>query len=99
MTDSTTRLGNTSTQQLQNIVRTAFEQGPTYYANGFVNGLGMADAYIVLQTNEQSVAVVNMSLSMAKTMANNLLVMIQNFENQTGQKVMTLDELQGRAQS
>lgn len=98
MTDNTTRIGNATAQQLQNIVKTAFEKGPTYYANGFVNGLGMADAYIVLQTNDQSVAVVNMSLSMAKTMAKNVLSMIETFENQTGQKVMTLDELQKRAQ-
>lgn len=94
MTDNSARVGNTTAEQLQNIVKTAFEEAPTYYANGFINGLGMADAYIVLQTNDQSVAVVNMSLSMAKTIANNLLVMVQSFEQQTGQKVLTLDELQ-----
>ncbi len=94
MTDNSARVGNATAEQLQNIVKTAFEEAPTYYANGFINGLGMADAYIVLQTNDQSVAVVNMSLSMAKTIANNLLVMVQSFEQQTGQKVLTLDELQ-----
>lgn len=94
MTDNSTRIGNATAEQLQNIVKTAFEEAPTYYANGFINGLGMADAYIVLQTNDRSVAVVNMSLSMAKTIANNLLVMVQSFEQQTGQKVLTLDELQ-----
>ncbi len=97
MTDNSTRIGNATAEQLQNIVKTAFEEAPTYYANGFINGLGMADAYIVLQTNDQSVAVVNMSLSMAKTMAANLLVMVQNFEQQTGHKVPTLDELQQRS--
>jgi hypothetical protein len=96
MTDNATRIGTGSAEQLQNIVRTAFEEAPAYYANGFVNGLGMGDAYLVLQTNDQSVAVVNMSLSMAKTMANNLLVMVKNFEEQTGQKVSTLDEIQSK---
>jgi hypothetical protein len=96
MTDNATRIGTGSAEQLQNIVKTAFENAPTYYANGFVNGLGMADSYLVLQTNDQSVAVVNMSLSMAKTMANNLMLMVRNFEEQTGQKVPTLDEIQGK---
>jgi hypothetical protein len=86
-----------SAEKLQHIVKTAFEESPAYYANGFVNGLGMGDVYIILQTNDQNAAVVNMTLSMAKTMANNLLVMIQNFEQETGQKVMTMEEIQGKS--
>jgi hypothetical protein len=97
MTDNSARIGNASAEQLQHIVKTAFKEAPTYYANGFVNGLGMGDAYIILQTNDQNAAVVNMTLSMAKTMANNLLVMIQNFEQETGQKVMTMEEIQGKS--
>lgn len=84
---------NEPTEELQRIVEAAFAESTTLYMNGFVNGLGLTDAYVVLQTNGRSVAVVNMSLSVAKTLGQNLLAMIERFEQQTGQPIPTLDEL------
>ena len=85
---------NEATQQLQQIVEAAFVEAPSLYANGFVNGLGLTDAYLVLQANGRSVAVVNMSLSVAKTLGQSLLMMVGSYEQQTKQSVPTLDELQ-----
>lgn len=81
-------------QQLQQIVESAFAEAPTLYANGFVNGLGLTDAYIVLQTNGRSVAVVNLSLAAAKTLGQSLLEMVDSFERETGNKVATINQLQ-----
>lgn len=39
---------------LQSAIKEAFEKAPVAYANGFVNGLGIADIYVVLQVNWQS---------------------------------------------
>jgi len=66
------------------------------YANGFLNGIGLTDAYLILLANGRSVGVVNMSLSLAKTLAQNLSVMVEEFEKQTGETIPTLDELQNR---
>ena len=84
-------------QQLQQIVEAAFAEAPTLYANGFVNGLGLTDAYIVLQTNGRSVAVVNLSLAAAKTLGQSLLEMVDSFERETGNKVSTINQLQDQA--
>ncbi len=84
-------------QQLHQIVEAAFAEAPTIYANGFVNGLGLTDAYIVLQTNGRSVAVVNLSLAAAKTLGQSLLEMVESFERETGSSVATISQLQDRA--
>lgn len=96
MEDATHRTG-TSAQQLQEIVESAFAQTPLLYANGFVNGLGLTDAYLVLQANGRSVATVNMSISVAKTLAQSLTAMVDSYERETGQTVRTLGELQEQA--
>ena len=83
--------------QLQQIVEVAFAEAPTLYANGFVNGLGLTDAYIVLQTNGRSAAVVNLSLAAAKTLGQSLLEMVESFERETGTRVATINQLQDQA--
>ncbi len=83
-----------SVHALQQMVDTAFAEAPFLYANGFVNGLGLTDAYIVLQANARPVAVVNLSMSVAKTLGQNLLAMIESYEQHTNQTVPTVDELQ-----
>lgn len=84
---------NDGPQQLQQIAQQAFEQAPSLYVNGFVNGMGITDTYLVLQTNGQTTLVVNMSLSLAKTLGQSLLTQVERFEKQTGQSVLTLPEL------
>ncbi|HEY0607062.1 MAG TPA: hypothetical protein VGD58_29355 [Herpetosiphonaceae bacterium] len=93
MEDSTSVNGS-ATQQLQEIVERAFAEAPMLYANGFVNGLGLTDGYLVLQANGRSIATVNMSLPVIKTLAQSLKIMIESYEREAGQTVPTLDEIQ-----
>ncbi len=79
-------------EQLQKIAQDAFAQAPTTYINGFVSGLGATDVYLVCQTNGQTTLVINMSLSMAKTLAQSLTGLIEQFEKQTGQPVLTMQQ-------
>jgi hypothetical protein len=83
-----------ATQRLQGIVERAFVEAPAIYANGFVNGMGLTDAYLVLQTNARSTAVVNLSLPVAKSLGENLLAMVRAHEQKSGKKVHSLEELQ-----
>ena len=79
-------------QQLQQIAQDAFAQAPTTYISGFVSGLGATDVYHVCQTNGQTTLVINMSLSLAKTLAQSLAGLIEQFEKQTGQPVLTMQQ-------
>jgi len=88
--------GNTR-EQLAEVVEAAFAQAPLVYANGFVNGLNVSDSYVVLQTNGRSVAVVSMPLAMAKSLGQNLVDMVQAYEQRSGETVPTLDDLRARA--
>lgn len=83
-------------QQLQQVAQEAFAEAPSLYVNGFVNGLGATDAYIVFQTNGQTSLVMNMSLSLAKTLAQSLNAQIERFEQQTGQTILTMQQLSNR---
>lgn len=94
MTNDTTQVTQPSVQELQQMVNVAFAEAPFLYANGFVNGLGLTDAYMVLHANARPVAVVNMSMSVAKTLGQNLLAMIESYEQQTNQTVPRVEELQ-----
>ena len=96
--EKTTQPDEAPTEQFQRIVEAAFAEVPNLYTNGFVNGLGLTDSYLVLQANGRSVAVVNMSVSVAKTLGQSLLAMVESYEQQSGQTVATLEELQRRSQ-
>jgi hypothetical protein len=82
-----------NTQQLQQVAQEAFENAPSLYVNGFVNGMGATDTYVVFQTNGQTSLVMNMSLSLAKTLGQSLIAQIERFEGQTGQTVLTMQQL------
>ena len=64
------------------------------YMNGFISGVGLGDAYLVLQTNGKTTAILNMSLPTLKTLAGNLMATIQRVEEKLGQETPTLQELQ-----
>lgn len=81
---------------LQQVAQEAFEKAPSLYVNGFVSGMGATDTYVVFQTNGQTTLVMNMSLSLAKTLGQSLLAQIERFENQTRQTVLTMQQLSGR---
>lgn len=83
-----------STAALRQMVERAFAEAPMLYANGFVNGLGLTDSYLVLQANGRSVAVVNLTLSVAKSLGQSLLAMVDQYERAQGQTVPTIEDLQ-----
>ncbi len=66
---------------------------PKIYANGFSNGLGVGDVTIVFQLGLKPVAMVNVSFTVAKTLAQKINSMILNLENDTGNTIMTTDEI------
>jgi hypothetical protein len=62
-----------------------------YYANSFAMGTSPADVVLVLIQNGQSVAVINMSYQIAKTVAEKLNGLLTDIEKQTGQTILTTD--------
>jgi prefoldin subunit 5 len=82
----------------QDIVQSAFQNGniPVLYINSFISGVGLGDAYLILQTNGETTAIVNMSLPTLKTLAHNLMATIQGIEEKLEQETLTLQELQER---
>jgi hypothetical protein len=65
----------------------------TIYFNGFVNALGIGDVSIILELNNKSVAVLNTSYTVAKTLAEKLGGLIKNLEEASGQEIMTTDNV------
>jgi hypothetical protein len=85
-------------EQLQQLTQHALHDTgiPKFYINGFVNGVGFGDAYIVLQTNGKTTAVINMSLATLKTLAQSLTSILGEVEEQLGQEVLTLQQIRER---
>ena len=79
-------------QQLQKIGQDALSQAATACINGVGGGVGAADVDRVGQRNGQTTLVINMSLSLAKTMAQSLAGLIEQFEKHTGQPVLTMQQ-------
>ena len=69
------------------------ESVPKMYLNGFVNSLGAGDVMLVLLRTSQPVAVLNMSFTVAKTLAQKLGQLIAELENQSGNVIMSTDDV------
>jgi hypothetical protein len=67
---------------------------PNYYVNGFANALGTGDIVIALETNGKPVASVNMSYTVAKTLALGLSQIIATLETATGKTMLTTHEME-----
>lgn len=80
----------------QEITKNALQKEgvPNLYMNGFISGVGLGDAYLILQTNGKTTAILNMSLPTLKTLAGNLMATIQRVEEKMEQETPTLQELQ-----
>jgi ACT domain-containing protein len=63
------------------------------YCNGFTNALGMGDVILILHNNNRVAATVNVSYTVAKTLAEKLAALITQLEDETGQTIMTTDEV------
>jgi len=71
----------------------ADEAVPKIYFNGFINSLGSGDVTLVLTRNGQPVAVADASYTVAKTLAQKLNTLIHDLERDTGNTIMTTDEV------
>jgi len=78
-------------EQIRNALQD--ESVPKIYLNGFVNSLGAGDVMVVLLRARQPVAVLNMSYTVAKTLAQKLGTMIVELENQSGNVIMSTDDV------
>ena len=74
-------------------IRSALESQkiPHLYANGFTNALSSADIVIVLERQNEPVAVLNVSYTTAKSLAQKLSQLISNLEKASNQSIMTTD--------
>ena len=67
---------------------------PTYYVNGFVNGLSPSDVITVLERNGQPVAILNMSYTLAKSLAQGLGGVVADLESKAGRPMLTTKEIE-----
>ena len=67
---------------------------PKIYANGFSVALSNADMMVVFQRyGDNPVAVVNLSYTLAKTLAQRLGQAVQEFESKIDQTILTTDRI------
>lgn len=66
---------------------------PEIYANGFAVGLSGADGSVILERNGSPVAILNVSYTLAKTLALALGTAVSNFEQNTGQQLLTTHDV------
>lgn len=69
---------------------------PTFYANGFTLGMTNADAFLVLQRFGRPVAVVAVSYTLAKTLAQKLQALVTDWEDKTQQTLQTTDTIDAK---
>ena len=65
---------------------------PKLYANGFVMGVGKGDIMITFQRNAQVIAVLNLSFTVAKTLALKLGGVINEAEDKAQTQILTTDD-------
>jgi hypothetical protein len=63
------------------------------YSNGFINAIGNGDVIISLMLNNRPVANVNLSYTVAKTLAIRLGGLISTLEEKTGNTIMTTEDI------
>ena len=66
------------------------------YVNRTVVGNTISDMFVIAQSTGTQPTVVQMSFTTAKTLAEELLRMISEFEDKTGQKVLSMKDIQER---
>lgn len=66
---------------------------PKIYFNGFSNGIGNSDLVLVLLQNGKPNVVLNTSLTTAKTLSLKLNELIGLVEKNSGNQIMTTDEI------
>ena len=86
MTDDNTSM----TSQL----KLARESGaPEYYLNGFTAAVGSSDIVVLLERNNSSVAVLNLSFTSAKSLSVVLGLLIAQIEERSDRNIMTSEDI------
>ena len=81
-------------QEIKNAVES--RELPTLYFNGFTATIGTGDVLIVLKQQNEPVLILNVSYTIAKTLAIKLGDIVTHFEQKTGNIIMTTDEIQSK---
>jgi hypothetical protein len=66
---------------------------PKTYINGFTCILGIGDFAILFKRNDKAVEVMNMSYTLAKTLAIKIHQLVQHLEDKSQHSIMTTDDL------
>lgn len=84
-----------SQENINKVIETAISSAeiPKLYCNGFTVAIGTSDILVVLQNNQQSVAVLNISFTIAKTLVQKLNGLVGTIETASGNTIMTTDDL------
>lgn len=69
---------------------------PQYYFNGFAAGMGSGDVAVLLERNGLPIAFLNMSFTVAKTLALALGTTVGNLEQIVGQEMLTTHDVDSR---
>jgi hypothetical protein len=69
-------------------------QVPKVYINRTLVGNTVSDMFVIAQSTGTAPTVVQMSFITAKTLADDILRMIADFESKTGQKILSMKEIQ-----
>ncbi len=88
--DQNTDLPN---QQQQQAFLKGIQESPHLYANGFMIALGEGDVLLLLQRNGQVVANLNVSFTVAKTLAKVLNETVSQWEKSTGSTILTTHQV------
>ncbi|MBC8236015.1 hypothetical protein H8E77_41240 [bacterium] len=84
-----------SEQQLDEQIKRALEEKeiPRIHFNGFISSLGLGDMMVILTQAAEPVAILNMSYTVAKTLAEKLGNSIVTLEQKSGNTIMTIDDI------
>ncbi len=81
----------------ERIERAIASDVPVIYANSFINTSSNADVMLIFERNGKPAAILNMGLTLTKTLAVKLAQMISDMEAATGRDIMTTDYIEGAA--
>ncbi len=82
-------------QAIEGQIKKALEDKeiPNIYFNGFITTVGIGDAMLVLTQNNEPVAILNMSYTLAKTLAQKVGGGIATLEQKSGNTIMATDDI------
>ena len=67
---------------------------PKIYINAFLNGYNNTDFTLLLESNGTAAVVLNLSYSLAKTLAANIMGSITEIEKEIKQKIILMEEME-----